>query len=117
MSVEQVVGLVAAALVALTAIVVALVTVRSTSIRTTNEIHRVNIEALKDRVSLLEYDKQALHDENALLHLRVQALESANKALADSVSGATSVALLSEQLKRQHADVMALLGVGRQSDA
>lgn len=109
MTVSTLIGLVGGLIVIATALAVAYAVLKSTLARTTSELWRQEADALRTRLETVEAQDAACKE-------RLAAVETANKVLADQVSGASAVALMAKQMERYYADIMGMLGTKRHGD-
>lgn len=82
--------------------------------KTTLDLYKADNEALHSRIDTLEAEKVTLQHDVAESAGKLATLESANRVLADQVTGASAVAKLTEVLGGQHrelVDMIRLLGV------
>lgn len=82
--------------------------------KTTLDLYKADNEALRSRIDTLEGEKVELQHGVAEASGKIATLESANKVLADQVTGASAVAKLGETIGSQHrqvVDMIRLLGV------
>lgn len=87
----------------------AFVILKSTILRTTNDLWKQEAEALGARLKTVE-------DEEAKCRTRLAALESANKVLSDQVSGTSAILALGQKIEQNHKDIIGMLGGQRQRD-
>lgn len=110
MTAVSIIGLLGGFLTLVALLTTGYVILRSTLSRTTSELWKQEADALRTRlvtVEMLEADCK----------MRLTAVESANRVLSDQVSGTSAVALLAARIEKNQADLVALLGARRQSDA
>lgn len=109
MTFSQVLGLVIGVMTVVGLLGAAYVVLKSKLATTTSELWKDEADALRARLETVEKAEQ-------LCNARLTVVEATNRVLSDQVSGTTAVRMLSDQLTRQHADIIRLLGGGRQSD-
>lgn len=109
MTLSQVLGLVITVITVVGLLGAAWVVLRSKLATTTSELWKEEADALRARLETVEEAEQ-------LCNQRLTIVEATNRVLSDQVSGTTAIRMLSDQLTRQHADVVRLLGGGRKSD-
>lgn len=75
---------------------------RTTMAKTTLDLYKADNDALRSRITTLESEKADLQKEVAQTTGRISSLETANKVLADQVTGASAVRELSGQMEKNH---------------
>lgn len=77
--------------------------------KTTLDLYKSDNEALRSRIETLEAEKVTGQHDLAECKGRVATLESANRVLADQVTGASAVAKLGDTITAHHREVVDLL--------
>lgn len=77
--------------------------------KTTLDLYKADNDALRGRIETLESEKVQLQHGNAECAGKIATLESANRVLADQVTGASAVAKLTDTIGSQHREVVDLL--------
>ena len=94
----------------MTILTTAYVVMKSTLARTTVELWKQEADALRVRLETVELSDKGCKE-------RLAAVEAANKVLSDHVTGATALASLAAHVEKEFADVKALLGGKRHTEA